>query len=82
MKTTVELNDSLIARAKDLAERRNQTFKSVLETALRQFLDANDEPHPPFKLRKHSFGGQGLQSPFSQDQWSDIIDQIYQGRGG
>jgi hypothetical protein len=82
MKTTIEINDALVLRAKTLATQRQQTLKSILETALRQFLDANTEATPPFKLRKSSFRGNGLQAHLTSEDWDDIRSQIYQGRGG
>ena len=82
MKTTIEINDALLLRAKQLATERQQTLKSILEAALRQFLDTNSEPQTPFKLRKHSFGGSGLQPQLSEGDWSAVREQIYEGRGG
>lgn len=82
MKTTVEINDALLSRAKQLAAERQQTLKSILETALRQFLDANTEPQPTFKLRKHSYKGRRLQSPLTEGDWTEMRSQIYEGRGG
>jgi hypothetical protein len=38
VKTTVELNDVLLAEARDLAHREGRTFKSVLEEALHALL--------------------------------------------
>ncbi|MCM1982403.1 DUF2191 domain-containing protein [Lyngbya confervoides] len=82
MKTTVELNDALMVRAKTLASQRQQTFKSILEMALRQFLDDNSEPQGAFTLRKHSFGGQGIKPPLREGHWTEIREHIYEGRGG
>ena len=82
MKTTIEINDALLLRAKQLATERQQTLKSILEAALRQFLDTNTEPQPPFKLRKHSFHGRGLQPQLTEGDWSTVREQIYEGRGG
>ncbi|NEP14640.1 MAG: hypothetical protein F6J92_33900 [Symploca sp. SIO1A3] len=82
MKTTIEINDALLLRAKQLAAERQQTFKSILEAALRQFLDANTKPKTPFKLRKHSFRGRGLQSHLTEGNWTMIREQIYERQGG
>jgi hypothetical protein len=82
MKTTIEINDALLMRAKQLAAERQQTLKSILETALRQFLDANTAPQTPFRLRKHPFQGCGLQSHLLEGDWTKVREQIYQGRGG
>lgn len=82
MKTTIEINDALLLRAKQLATERQQTLRSILEAALRQFLDTNTEPQTPFKLRKHSFRGCGLQSPLTEGNWAMIREQIYERQGG
>ncbi len=82
MKTTIEINDALLLRAKQLAAERQQTLKSILEAALRQFLDANTKPQTPFKLRKHSFRGRGLQSHLTEGNWATLREQIYEGQGG
>jgi len=36
MKTTIDINDALLLKAKQLAAARQQSLKSILETALRQ----------------------------------------------
>jgi hypothetical protein len=82
MKTTIEINDTLMLQAKQLAAKRQQTLKSILETALRQFLDANNKTPPPFKLRKSSFRGNGLHAHLTSEKWDEIREQIYEGRGG
>jgi hypothetical protein len=82
MKTTIEINDTLLLQAKRLAAERHQTLKSILEAALRQFLDANSGVQTQFQLRKHPFRGRGLQSGFPQGDWDSIGEQIYEGRGG
>ncbi|MBE9078647.1 DUF2191 domain-containing protein [Romeria aff. gracilis LEGE 07310] len=82
MKTTVEINDNLLLQAKQLAAKRQQTLKSVLESALRQFLENNAESRLPFRLQKHSFRGNGLQPGITEGDWSTLREQIYEGRGG
>ena len=82
MKTTVDINDSLLIQVKQVASKRQQTFKSVLEAALRQFLEADTKESTPFRLRKHSFKGRGLQPNVTEGNWSDLREKIYEGRGG
>jgi hypothetical protein len=81
MKTTIDISDALLPRAKQLAATRQQTLKSLLETTLRQFLVATAKPQPPFRLRKHTFCGRGLQSHRSEGGWATVREQIYEGRG-
>lgn len=82
MKTTVDINDTLLLQAKELAAKRQQTLKSILEIALRQFLEANANNRPPFRLRKHTFRGHGVQSGMAEGDWATIREAIYEGRGG
>ncbi|PZO58567.1 MAG: DUF2191 domain-containing protein [Phormidesmis priestleyi] len=82
MKTTIDINDALIARAKQLAQKRQQTLKSILELALRQFLENNETPKTPFQLRKRTFCGQGLQPDIQAGDWAAIRERAYEGHGG
>jgi len=82
MKTTVDINDALLVQAKQLAAERHQTLKSILEAALRNFLDESHAASTPFKLRKHSFRGRGLHPDLKSGDWAAIRDRLYEGRGG
>jgi Arc/MetJ family transcription regulator len=82
MKTTVDINDALLQQAKQLAAEREQTLKSILEAALRKFLDDNHAASTPFKLRKHSFQGRGLQPDLKPADWATIRGHLYEGHGG
>lgn len=82
MKTTIDINDTLLLQAKQLAAKQQGTLKSILEAALRQFLETHSESRSPFKLRKHTFCGNGLQADKVEGDWNSIRDSIYEGRGG
>ncbi len=82
MKTTVDINDTLLLQAKQLAAKQQGTLKSILEAALRQFLETHAKSRSPFKLRKHTFRGNGLQAGKVEGDWNSIRDSIYEGRGG
>jgi hypothetical protein len=82
MKTTIKINDALLTQAKEIASQRQQTLKSIIEAALRQFIDANNETAVPFKMRKCSFWSHGLPSHLLPEDWDEIRAQIYEGRGG
>lgn len=81
MKTTVEISDVLLHRAKQMAAERQQTLKSILESALRQYLDSESSAQKPFKLRKCTYGGRGLRPPLAEGDWASISSHIYAGRG-
>lgn len=50
MKTTLNLNDLLLTRAKRRATRGGVTLTRFVEDALRIKLAEDDRPNPPFKL--------------------------------
>ena len=80
MKTTMDIADPLLARAKRLAARRNTTLKQVVEDALREELRRDTAP-PRTRLVTHTFRGQGLQPGLSWDDWDTLRDLAYEGRG-
>jgi predicted transcriptional regulator len=83
MKTTIEINDALFHRAKQLATQRRTTLRSVIESALRQFLDPRESgSQASFRLRRHSFRGRGLQAGLTEQDWAAIRERAYEGRGG
>lgn len=82
MKTTIDINDALVAQAKELARERQQMLKSIIEAALRQFLETNEAKKEPFRLRKRTFRGQGLQPDIREGDWAAIRERAYEGHGG
>lgn len=82
MKTTIDIADSLLRRAKQVAARRNVTLKQVIEEALRQNLQAEVGKRSPQSLRTHTFRGQGLQPGLSWDDWNSLRAFAYEERGG
>ena len=83
MKTTVDINDELLTSAKALAASRKLPLRRVLEDALVQFLRQQGRAHDKeIKLRKHSFGGKGLQRDLRSVDWQAIREIAYEGRGG
>jgi predicted transcriptional regulator len=81
MKTTIDIADALLTRAKRLAARRRTTLRHVIEEALREALRAQDRPAPETRLSTHTFRGRGLQRGLAWDDWSAIRDLAYEGRG-
>lgn len=83
MKTTVEIADALLNRAKRLAKQRGIPLRQVLESALRTYLEKSDEGKAqPFRLRKCTFAGRGVQAGIREGDWGQIRERIYEGRGG
>jgi len=81
MKTTVELSDSLLEEARKLAAKEGTTVRALVEEGLRRVV-AQRKRAAPFRLRKASFKGHGLQPTLAGASWDRIRDTAYEGRGG
>jgi len=81
MKTTVELPDDLLDRAKAHARARGLTLRALIEAGLRHVLRA-ERGRARFVLRDASFEGQGLDPAFEDAAWERIRAEVYEGRGG
>jgi Arc/MetJ family transcription regulator len=82
MKTTIEISDALLRRAKKLAARRGTTLKAVIEDALRAELAAAEAGAAGRSIRTHTFGGRGLKPGLAWGDWAAIRALAYEGRGG
>lgn len=80
MKTTVEIADQLLARAKQTAAREKTTVRKLIEEGLRRVLSERRQ-HGVFRLRKASFRGDGLHPDVAGGDWARIRERIYEGRG-
>ena len=81
MKTTLDLPDPLLREARQLAARDNTTLRALVELGLRRVI-AEKKRSQPFKLRKVTFKGRGLQPEFRDASWEHVLDASYEGRGG
>ncbi len=82
MKTTIEISDPLLRRAKRLAAKRGTTLKAVIEDALRTELAAAEAGAVGTSVRTHTFRGRGLKAGLAWDDWATIRSLVYEGRGG
>jgi hypothetical protein len=78
VKTTVEISDSLLAEARNLAGNRGTTLRQLIEDGLRESLRKTHKRPVRFHLQDGSVDGKGLQEPLS---WPKIRRRIYEGRG-
>ena len=81
MKTTIELADDLVERAKAHATKQGTTLRALVERGLHDVLSADEEP-APFQLQDASVGGRGLHPEFRGANWHRIREAAYEGRGG
>ena len=73
MKTTVKISDPLMREARKIAEREGITLRALIERALRKVV-AETRTGAPFKLRRASFKGGGLQAEVRDASWSERRD--------
>jgi hypothetical protein len=80
MKTTLEISDSLLARAKQLAREQKVTLRSLVEEGLRKVIEVRPS-RKPRKIEPVTFGGEGLSPEFSGMTWKRIRVAAYYDRG-
>jgi Arc/MetJ family transcription regulator len=78
MKTTIEITDELLERAKEAARRERTTLRSLVEEGLRHTLDRHDD-RGAFRLRDASVGGRGPTPEFRGASWERLRDAAYGG---
>ncbi len=74
MKTTIEIADNLLARAKARARKQGITLRSLIEQSLAATLDQTPQKT---KIHPVTFGGKGLSREFEDASWDKIRDAIY-----
>jgi hypothetical protein len=81
VKTTVEINDQLFARAQRKAKREGKTMRSLIEEGLRLCLDADAEAVAErYVLPDRSVGDPDAPDPLESMTWPEVRDEIYGGR--
>jgi len=80
MKTTVEIPDALLAAARRVAARDGLTLRQLVEEGLRRVV-GDRRKDQPYRMRRATFRGQGLQPGLADASWERIRDLAYEGRG-
>ncbi len=76
MRTTIRLDDQLLARAKEHAARTSRTLTAVIEDALRRALaDASRSPDRPVPVFP-TFRGDGLQPGVDLDDSAALLERM------
>jgi hypothetical protein len=82
MKTTIDISDPLLRKARKVAARDGVTLKALVERGLQQVV-ADSGTKPRFRLRDARFkGGKGLRPELRGASWEQIRALIYEGHGG
>ena len=77
MKTTIEIHDELMRRAKRYAKRTGRPLRAVVEEGLRRVLSDAVQPTPRYKLPDCSVGDADAPDPLDAWSWQDLRDEIY-----
>jgi hypothetical protein len=80
MKTTVDISDPLLRKARRLAQREQTTLRALIERGLRHVVAERTRRAKPFKLRDASVGGKGLHPDVKGLSWDEIRELSYNGR--
>lgn len=75
MKTTLEIRDELMARAKRYARRTGQPLRAVVEEGLQRVLV--EEPRARYSMPDCSVGTPGGPDPLEALSWAELRDEIY-----
>ena len=76
MKTTLEIQDELLARAKRHAKRTGRPLRAVVEEGLRQVL-SDTAPRRRYRLPDLSVGEAGAKDHLEAFSWQDLREVIY-----
>ena len=79
MKTTLDIHDELLVRAKRYARETGRPLRALVEDALRQVLSSAPE-HQPYRLPDLSVGNPEARDPLEAYSWQDLRDLIYDDR--
>lgn len=81
MKTTIELSDAALDEARRVAAREGTSLRALIEEGLRRVLAERRSRRAGFRLRRVTFGGEGLAPELAGESWPAIRDSIYRERG-
>jgi len=81
MKTTIEISTPLLEAARKRAAKEGLTLRALIEQGLRQVLDGKKKRSGPFRLRKASVGGRGLQPEVKDLSWEQLRELAMGDRG-
>ena len=80
MKTTIDIADSILEQARDLAARQGTTLRELVEEGLRGVVE-DHRNRRRFTLRRVTFGGRGMRPEMVEAGWDAVRDTAYHGRG-
>jgi hypothetical protein len=79
MKTTIDISDALLERAKKVGRRTHRTLRALVELGLQRVLEEESKP-ARYRLVDRSTGKRSAENPLEKLSWGELRDQIYGGR--
>jgi hypothetical protein len=76
MKTTLDIQDALLERAKRYAKRCGRPLRAIVEQGLRQVLSER-EVNSAYELSDASVGDPRAADPLEARSWQDLRGEIY-----
>ena len=76
MKTTLDIHDELLTRAKRHARETRRPLRAVVEEGLRLVL-SKESRSERYVLPDRSYGGTEIHDPLASYTWSELRDIIY-----
>ena len=80
MKTTIEISDHLLQKAKSIAQSQKRTLREITEEGLAMVIEKHSHPREE-PIQPVVFGGNGLSPEFQGKSWAEIRAEIYRGYG-
>ncbi len=80
MKTTIDISDNLLNRARELARQEKTTLKELTEEGLQLVLSRRGQGSAR-RIKPVIVQGQGLSPALKGKSWEEIRDEIYRGYG-
>jgi hypothetical protein len=80
VKTTLDIADGLLERAKRHARKTGRPLRAVVEDGLRRVLDAQPAAAKAYEIPDRSVGVAGNRNPLASYSWPELRDEIYGGR--
>ena len=77
MKTTIDVDDTLLARAKRHARKVGKPLRMLVEDGLRQVLLESEAKPARYRLPDRSVGKNGDPDPLESLSWQDLRTEIY-----
>lgn len=77
VKTTLDIQDTLLLRAKRLAKRTGRPLRAIVEEGLRRVLSEKNAGETAYELPDRSVGEAGAPDPLEGYSWQDLREQIY-----